>query len=130
MNSSHRSHQNGSSSGSFGGLGGLTNSFASRTLTPDLTNNIASLTTTNYSSQQQQQQTNGISMAGGGKTDILIHRLVTKLAAQNVSSDVTEKKRQEFVNKSYAYLNKVLGSDSFTTSYDSFEISEKIKKKR
>lgn len=127
MNSSHRSHQNGSSSGSFGGLGGLTNSFASRTLTPDLTNNIASLTTTNYSSQQQ---TNGISMAGGGKTDILMHRLVTKLAAQNISSDVTEKKRQEFVNKSYAYLNKVLGSDSFTTSYDSFEISEKIKKKR
>lgn len=60
----------------------------------------------------------------------LMHRLVEKVAAQNVSPDVAEKKRAEFVAKSYNYLSKVISSDSFTPSYDSFELVEKTKKKR
>jgi hypothetical protein len=56
----------------------------------------------------------------------LILYLCQKIASIN---SLNEKVREEFTNNSYAYMVKLFCSDSFTPIYDSFEVSQKIKKK-
>lgn len=114
MSSHHRSHQNG------GGSSASASAAA---------HNMSSIHNTSSSSLSSGM---AASAAVGKMTNLehLMNRLVAKVVSQNVSPDVPEKKKLEFVAKSYNYLSKVITSDSFAPSYDSFELAEKTKKKR
>lgn len=120
MNSSHRSlhHQNGSS------LTAPANT--SSTMMPSIHNS----TFGGVPASSSNGGGSSSSLAKMTSLEHLMHRLVAKVVSQNVSPDVSEKKKLEFVAKSYNYLSKVLASDSFAPSYDSFELAEKTKKKR
>lgn len=72
-------------------------------------NNSFSLSTSNKSTNEQ-----------------LIHRLVAKISSLN---NLNDKAKDEFVKRNYAYAIRLFSSDSFAPIYDSFEVSEKIKKK-
>lgn len=58
----------------------------------------------------------------------LVYRLCSKVASINNLNN--EKSRDDFLNKSYAYMVKLFCSDAYTPVYDTFEVSQKIKKKR
>jgi hypothetical protein len=55
----------------------------------------------------------------------LIYRLCSKIASVN---NLNDKLREDFINKSYAYLVKLFCSDAYTQTYDAFDLSQKIKK--
>jgi hypothetical protein len=59
--------------------------------------------------------------------ELLVHRLCSKIASVN---NLNEKSREEFINNSYAYIVKLICSDAFLPTYDTLEVSQKIKKKR
>jgi hypothetical protein len=56
----------------------------------------------------------------------LIHRLCSKLTNE---SNVSVTNRESFINSSFTYVIKLLGSNSFTPLADQFEVGQRIKKK-
>lgn len=68
------------------------------------------------------------SLDASNKNDVeeLVLYLCQKIASNN---NLNEKLKDEFTNNSYAYMVKLFCSDSFTPIYDTFEVSQKIKKK-
>jgi hypothetical protein len=63
-----------------------------------------------------QQQTN---------TQLVIVRLCTKIAALN---NLNDKDKEEFIDSSYRFMLKTFCSDAYSPAYESFEISQKIKR--
>ena len=57
----------------------------------------------------------------------LIQRLCSKIASTN---NLNERSKEEFLNSSYAYVVKIFCSDAYSPVYETFEVSQKIKKKR
>jgi hypothetical protein len=72
-----------------------------------------------------QQQTNSLLRQSKNNIEQLIYRLCSKIASVN---NLNEKLKDEFINKSYAYLVKLFCSDAYTPTYDAFDLSHKIKK--
>lgn len=73
-----------------------------------------------FQSQQQSSQ-----FKARNNVEQLIFRLCSKIAAVN---NLTDRSKEDFINKSYAYLVKMFCSDAYTPTYDAFEVSQKIKK--
>jgi len=57
----------------------------------------------------------------------LILRLCSKIASIN---NLNERSKEDFLNSSYAYVVKLFCSDAYSPVYETFEVSQKIKKKR
>ena len=72
---------------------------------------------------------NNGSMTLGAMNNIekLVYRLCSKVATIN---NLSERARDDFLDKCYAYVVKLFCSDAYTPVYDTFEVSQKIKKKR
>lgn len=129
MNSIHKSQQlNGSSM--LGGSGMMSRNIASTT--NEMNNSNGSNTNGNAAkaSSNHHQTTNNTANSSSSSIDHLMNRLVTKICAQNSPSNVGENKKQEFISQKVAFLSKLFRTDSFTTNADSFELTEKFKKKR
>ena len=63
----------------------------------------------------------------GNNVEELILHLCHKIASVN---NLSEKARDEFINRSYSTMIKLFCSITYRPVYDSFEISQKIKNKR
>jgi len=63
----------------------------------------------------------------GNNVEELILHLCQKIASAN---NLNESTRDEFINRSYSTMIKLFCSITYRPVYDSFEISQKIKKKR
>ena len=71
---------------------------------------------------------NKVQATGVSTIEQLTHRLCVKIASVN---NLNEKARDELVNARYHYLIKLFSSDAYASqAYDTFEVAEKIKKKR
>ena len=76
-----------------------------------------------YLQQHHQQQVTA--KLSKNNVEQLIYRLCSKIASVN---NLNDKLKEEFINKSYAYLVKLFCSDAYTPTYDAFDLSHKIKK--
>jgi hypothetical protein len=93
-------------------------------------NSLFNVNTSNINSQDKfgshhQQSSQSALTKQRNIVEQFIYRLCSKIASVN---NLNDKIKDEFINKSYAYLVKLFCSDAYTPTYDAFEISQKIKK--